>query len=221
MSSSSRDCPSYYEGPPSPQCYTLAGALGSGFSTSEQYKTVPNLGQYPNCPQSVCRYAGSGGDQCSQLINCATVPEHFRVAHGVRDMARSSLICCRWQGCEQRVLRHNFIRRIREWHLMHQRLPGHTNISGMEEAQGTRESPSQFPDIGSDNPSLVPPGTNLRPRRSGIISKLSRFFQRLKSPRGTQEKTTPTSSATDARSEHTSDGEHTRACCVVCGFKVL
>ncbi|KAI5998263.1 hypothetical protein EDD15DRAFT_2244772 [Pisolithus albus] len=39
-----------------------------------------------------------------------------------------------------------------------------------------------------DNPSLVPPGTKLRPRRSGITPKSSRFFQVLKSPRGTQEK---------------------------------
>ncbi|KAI6031112.1 hypothetical protein PISMIDRAFT_21112 [Pisolithus microcarpus 441] len=40
----------------------------------------------------------------------------------------------------------------------------------------------------SDNPSPVPPGTKLRPRRSSIISKVSSFFQRLKSLRGTQEK---------------------------------
>lgn len=138
----------------------------------------------------------------------------------------------------------------------------------------------------SDNPSPVPPGTKLRPRRSSIISKVSSFFQRLKSLRGTQEKgrASPVivqaatfnnplvvapgksnkqarngnkrgrchpvrsvdgerrypngyrgrrgsmdpslyaftiSSAADARSEHTSDGEHTRACCVLCGFKLL
>ncbi|KAI5995879.1 hypothetical protein EDD15DRAFT_548157 [Pisolithus albus] len=40
----------------------------------------------------------------------------------------------------------------------------------------------------SDNPSPVPPGTKLSPGRSRIISKFSRFFQRLKSPRSTQEK---------------------------------
>lgn len=39
-----------------------------------------------------------------------------------------------------------------------------------------------------DNPSPVPPGTNIRPRRSGIISKLSRLFRRSKSPQGTEEK---------------------------------
>ncbi|KAI5995969.1 hypothetical protein EDC04DRAFT_2801305 [Pisolithus marmoratus] len=39
-----------------------------------------------------------------------------------------------------------------------------------------------------DNPSLVPPDTNLKPQSTSLISKLAKLFRRRKSPQGIQEK---------------------------------
>ncbi|KAI6023404.1 hypothetical protein EDC04DRAFT_289492 [Pisolithus marmoratus] len=39
-----------------------------------------------------------------------------------------------------------------------------------------------------DNSSLVPPGTNLEPQRTSLISKLAKIFRRRKPPQGTKEK---------------------------------
>ncbi|KAI6124273.1 hypothetical protein EV401DRAFT_1194505 [Pisolithus croceorrhizus] len=103
---------------------------------------------YANCPPSVCLYTGFGGDQCSQTITCTTVPEHFRVAHGIHKLSRSTSLPCNWQGCGQAVMAHNFFRHIRECHLKHRRGLGHANTDQMEEAERKRESPSNFPDSG-------------------------------------------------------------------------
>lgn len=117
------------------------------YSTSKQYSVVSNLGQYANCPQSVCLYTVSGGDQCSQIISCGTAPEHFRVVHESQNITSSPLYCG-WQGCGDPVLQRYFIRHIRERHLKHHRHLGHANTDHVKEAQRTRESPGKVPDSG-------------------------------------------------------------------------
>ncbi|KAI5995970.1 hypothetical protein EDC04DRAFT_2910150 [Pisolithus marmoratus] len=63
--------------------------------------------------------------------------------------------------------------------------------------RGTTEPPSVASQVSmlnhsvrmlEDNPSLVPPGANLEPHRTSLISKLAKLFRRQKSPQGTQEK---------------------------------
>ncbi|KAI5981335.1 hypothetical protein EDD15DRAFT_2413145 [Pisolithus albus] len=48
------------------------------------------------------------------------VPEHF-VSHGIAKKHRGLKIPCEWDGCSRGVVRHNFVRHIREKHLGHVR----------------------------------------------------------------------------------------------------
>ncbi|KAI6104505.1 hypothetical protein EDD16DRAFT_263634 [Pisolithus croceorrhizus] len=153
------------------------------YSTSKQYSVVSNLGQYANCPQSVCLYTVSGGDQCSQIISCGTAPEHFRVVHESQNITSSPLYCG-WQGCGDPVLQRYFIRHIRERHLKHHRHLGvsvgfgflsfvfqisplqHANTDHVKEAQRTRESPGKVPDSGRKKSDEV----RVRMIKSGEVS---------------------------------------------------
>ncbi|KAI6135996.1 hypothetical protein F5141DRAFT_1071660 [Pisolithus sp. B1] len=132
----------------SPRSYTLAGALPPRYPSSEQHSAVPKSNQFANCPQSVCLYTGSGGDQCSQIINCSTVVEHFRVVHEIPNISSATPLRCGWQDCGQTLLRSNYIRHIREHHLKHDRRLGHTITDQMGETERMRESPSKIPDVG-------------------------------------------------------------------------
>ncbi|KAI6104510.1 hypothetical protein EDD16DRAFT_263710 [Pisolithus croceorrhizus] len=100
------------------------------------------------CPPGVCLYTGSGGDQCLQTITCTTVPEHFRVAHGIHKLSGSTLVPCKWQGCKYRVTANDFVRHISQHHLKHRWHFCHANTDQMEWAKRKRESPSNFPDSG-------------------------------------------------------------------------
>ncbi|KAI6103190.1 hypothetical protein EV401DRAFT_2021332 [Pisolithus croceorrhizus] len=74
---------------------------------------------YHNCEQKKCLYPGPNGTRCLQEISCATVPEHF-VSHGITIKPRE-MILCQWEECSEKVVRHNFVRHVREKHLGHVR----------------------------------------------------------------------------------------------------
>ncbi|KIK17035.1 hypothetical protein PISMIDRAFT_15442 [Pisolithus microcarpus 441] len=75
---------------------------------------------YHNCEPKKCLYPGLNGKRCSQEITCAKVSEHF-VIHGITNKHRDEAIPCEWDGCSRGVVRHNFVRHIREKHLGHVR----------------------------------------------------------------------------------------------------
>ncbi|KAL4074717.1 hypothetical protein V8B97DRAFT_1740740 [Scleroderma yunnanense] len=83
--------------------------------------------QYSNCPSSLCHYVDMDEMICFQPINCEDVPEHLKMIHGIKKMARDMEIPCGWLGCGQFVQRHNFTRHIREIHLGHARYIGHND----------------------------------------------------------------------------------------------
>ncbi|KAI6124275.1 hypothetical protein EV401DRAFT_1943354, partial [Pisolithus croceorrhizus] len=148
MSSSPYDLPLKKSSiPVNPESRPPGGDGRFHYSISKQYSVVSNLGQYANCPQSICLYTVSGGDQCSQIISCGTAPEHFRIVHESQNITSSPLYCG-WQGCGDPVLQCYFIRHIRERHLKHYRHLGHASTDQVKEAQRARESPSKFPDFG-------------------------------------------------------------------------
>ncbi|KAI5993760.1 hypothetical protein F5J12DRAFT_428922 [Pisolithus orientalis] len=75
---------------------------------------------YADCVQQRCLYRNADGKHCMQLISCGAVPAHFE-SHGVKAICRMSAVTCRWDGCLENCLRHNFVRHIREKHLGHTR----------------------------------------------------------------------------------------------------
>lgn len=109
----------HYDGGINPISYTLGEALGT---TDDQNKR----NQYENCPPLRCQCLGPNDIVCEQVVTCYSAPEHFRAVHGIKDAARNVPIHCRWVDCNQQVLRHNFLRHVRETHLKHNRNNGHS-----------------------------------------------------------------------------------------------
>ncbi|KAI6117577.1 hypothetical protein EDD16DRAFT_1726923 [Pisolithus croceorrhizus] len=97
------------------------GPAKAGNRTSEANPgSVSQKKGYHNCEQKKCLYPGPNGTRCLQEISCATVPEHF-VSHGIMNKPREEMILCQWEGCSEKVGRHNFVRHVREKHLGHAR----------------------------------------------------------------------------------------------------
>ncbi|KAF8432422.1 hypothetical protein L210DRAFT_3558419 [Boletus edulis BED1] len=72
------------------------------------------------CPTALCQWC-----TCGDEITCQGVPKHFKVVHGIKATNRSKHVTCKWDGCSAVVLRNNFVRHIREFHLDHIRDRGH------------------------------------------------------------------------------------------------
>ncbi|KIK24453.1 hypothetical protein PISMIDRAFT_410144 [Pisolithus microcarpus 441] len=104
--------------------YTLSEAIQEA-PASDNQTTTQN--QYTCCPWTFCLYTDPEGRECLELINCSTVPDHFKDKHGIANLARGVELVCVWQGCGCRVIRHNYIRHIREHHLRHARGVAHAN----------------------------------------------------------------------------------------------
>ncbi|KAI6014051.1 hypothetical protein BKA83DRAFT_2187752 [Pisolithus microcarpus] len=65
-------------------------------------------------------HAGEG-QECRKAVTCAEVPDHFKRVHGIEKMPRVCRLVCNWQGCGNKVTRHNYVRHVRECHLKHDR----------------------------------------------------------------------------------------------------
>ncbi|KAI6042998.1 hypothetical protein EDC04DRAFT_821602 [Pisolithus marmoratus] len=114
----------HYQGPVNPRNYALEGAVGDTYAQTSQNDRPSN--QYVGCPSAPCRYPRSSSlGTCNTPISCASAPDHFRTQHGVENTTRTASITCRWVGCDQPIVRNNFIRHIREVHLGHGRNVGH------------------------------------------------------------------------------------------------
>ncbi|KAI6103189.1 hypothetical protein EDD17DRAFT_1654871 [Pisolithus thermaeus] len=104
---------------------TVTGLAKDGTQTSRENPSAASqkksrVNGYDGCVLKECLYLGPNGTRCSQVITCATVPEHF-ISHGVANKSRDEVISCQWEGCSHRVMRHNFVRHVREKHLGHVR----------------------------------------------------------------------------------------------------
>lgn len=64
-----------------------------------------------------CNWHGADGLQCCEPINYDDVPHHFKTVHGIKGLGREVKIRCDWDDCQDIVIRHNFVRHIREVHL--------------------------------------------------------------------------------------------------------
>lgn len=109
-----------------PQAYADEGSsispISGGGTEPPQTKGNPT-NQYSHCPPRVCRY-NQDGVECGQDITCSSVPQHFRVVHGIKGMSRKEEIACKWKDCKQVIGRHNFIRHLRTQHMGHRRKRG-------------------------------------------------------------------------------------------------
>lgn len=103
-------------------------------STVPQKK--PRINKYINCPPTKCLYPGPDGQCCLQEVTYATAADHF-IVHRITKKSRDEVILCQWEGCSTEVVRHNFIRHIRERHLGHKRKSA---IHTSEKERGQRTS---------------------------------------------------------------------------------
>lgn len=93
---------------------------------THEIRTVDNqLDNYINCPKTLCLHTDPNGDECFEPINCGTMPDHFRGKHNIKGLGRSHPLVCEWQGCKRTVVRHNYVRHVRECHLNHDRNSAH------------------------------------------------------------------------------------------------
>ncbi|KIM55895.1 hypothetical protein SCLCIDRAFT_29961 [Scleroderma citrinum Foug A] len=80
------------------------------------------LGKFPNAdftrPISICCQWQGADDalRCCMLITEKNVPDHFNKVHKIKGGQKVKIQCC-WGDCENTVVRHNFVRHIREAHL--------------------------------------------------------------------------------------------------------
>ncbi|KAI6110806.1 hypothetical protein EDD16DRAFT_1555826 [Pisolithus croceorrhizus] len=111
----------HYNGPAN-LSVTLGNALTPATPTAGKQHT-----KYDDCPSTLCLQTDTEGYECCEYLNCAEVPEHFKRAHGIDNLPRDRLLVCNWQGCGSQVIRHNYVRHIRECHLKHDRTLGHEN----------------------------------------------------------------------------------------------
>ncbi|KAI6017539.1 hypothetical protein BKA83DRAFT_4120687 [Pisolithus microcarpus] len=65
--------------------YTLSEAIQEA-PASDNQTTTQN--QYTCCPWTFCLYTDPEGRECLELINCSTVPDHFKDKHGIANLAR-------------------------------------------------------------------------------------------------------------------------------------
>ena len=80
-----------------------------------------------SCPAAFCRWRDEGAPGiCGSVVSCEGVPSHFRNIHGIKNMEKSELVGCRWEGCFVEVTRKNFVRHVRGRHLDHTRDKGHS-----------------------------------------------------------------------------------------------
>ncbi|KAI6009687.1 hypothetical protein EDC04DRAFT_2772773, partial [Pisolithus marmoratus] len=107
--------PQHYRGP-STSISSIAHALVPPQTANNE--TVCNQNQATSCHSRPCLY-NRNGNACGEPITCGTVPEHFSAAHGVKHIGSDLKIPCEWQNCGRKVLRHNFVRHVREKHLGH------------------------------------------------------------------------------------------------------
>lgn len=98
----------HYNGPATGPS-SLANALNNADSTG---------------PISICCQWQGADDvlRCCMLIKDENlnVPDHFNKVHKIKG-GRKVKIQCRWGDCENTVVRHNFVRHIREAHLGRER----------------------------------------------------------------------------------------------------
>ncbi|KAI6140427.1 hypothetical protein BKA82DRAFT_1008842 [Pisolithus tinctorius] len=102
-------------------------ANSTSHTIQEAFTVDVQTNQYSSCPKTLCLYTDPQGCECLEPINCGTAPDHFKNKHGIRNMGREVELICVWQNCGCRVIRHNYIRHIREHHLQHDRVFAHTN----------------------------------------------------------------------------------------------
>lgn len=81
--------------------------------------------EYASCPPIRCLCMGPEGRVCLQYINCGVISAHFKDVHGIKDLTRRCLLDCTWRDCGRQVMRHNYVRHIRERHLKHGRKSVH------------------------------------------------------------------------------------------------
>lgn len=116
-------------------------------------KTKPRVKEHTCCTPMVCHYLGSDGIRpCLERITCATVPEHLE-SHGVKGIPRMASVVCRWEGCFEGCMRHNFVRHVREKHLAHTR--GSATRNSHENPRQHTSSHEEADDAGSRNDSRV------------------------------------------------------------------
>ncbi|KAG6328630.1 hypothetical protein ID866_10459 [Astraeus odoratus] len=56
-----------------------------------------------------------------EYVSCYNIPSHFASNHGITRLSRETHILCEWDCCWKWVLRHNWVRHLREKHLHHPR----------------------------------------------------------------------------------------------------
>ncbi|KAI6143981.1 hypothetical protein BKA82DRAFT_1008850 [Pisolithus tinctorius] len=114
-----------------PEHYNGSIANSTSHTLSKAPQETPTaekqVNQYTSCPWTFCLYTDPEGRECLEFINCGTAPDHFKDTHGISNIARDVELVCVWQGCGVRVIRHNYIRHIREHHLHHDRVDAHAN----------------------------------------------------------------------------------------------
>lgn len=132
----------------------VAGRAEVGNTTTPNvgYKNKPRVKEHSCWTPMVCHYLGSDGRPCLERITCATAPEHLE-SHGVKSISRMASVVCRWEGCLEACLRHNFVRHVREKHLAHTRGPA--TRSSHEDSRQHSFFHEEADDAGSRNDSRV------------------------------------------------------------------
>ncbi|KAI6111237.1 hypothetical protein F5141DRAFT_1202911 [Pisolithus sp. B1] len=106
--------------------HTLSKAIQEP-PVSHQQVLLKLQSQYTCCPWTFCLYTDPEGWECLEPVDCGTAPGHFKDKHSITNLSRKVELVCMWQGCGCRVIRHNYIRHIREHHLGHDRVVAHAN----------------------------------------------------------------------------------------------
>lgn len=107
---------------PADTSVTLEDAPAQVTPSTEKHNTQA---KYVDCPSTLCLQTDSKGQECRKAVTCAEVPDHFKRVHGIEKMPRVCRLVCNWQGCGNKVTRHNYVRHVRECYLKHDRALGH------------------------------------------------------------------------------------------------
>lgn len=127
---------------------TERAEVGNTATPNAGPRSKPRVNEHTCCTQIVCSYLGPDGRSCLKPITCTTVPEHFE-SHGVKGIPRTAGVICRWEGCFEVCVRHNFVRHIREKHLAHTR--GSAACNPDEDRQQQTSFRGEADDAGSRN----------------------------------------------------------------------
>lgn len=106
--------PEHHQGPTTTS-FTLDGAVRETTTVDSQ------VNNSDGCLSIPCFHPRTDGAACLDWIACHDVPTHFKEVHNVRNLPRNCSLICRWQDCGRVVLRHNFVRHVRECHFEHNR----------------------------------------------------------------------------------------------------